>query len=172
MDPKDTESASNPSDRKTADIPITQLVVEAYESAAPAVRRRMLTQLIGQVYEAAPLLVRGRLLEHLLQPLGVLSLVAVANGVFAKIRFRSEWQNLQVGLEDARNVRVSDVLALADHVQQVSVDAVNGLAQMLAASPVMAGSAAAAVLVTVLAQRARTRRAGDSEAGDSSPVPT
>lgn len=115
---------------------------------------------------------RTRLVEHLLRPLGVLSLVAVANGIFAKIRFRSEWQHLQDRAEDAQNVRASDVIALADHVQQVSVDAVNGLAQMLAASPVMAGSAAAAVLVTVLMQRSRTRRTGDDETGEFSGAPS
>jgi hypothetical protein len=37
---------------------------------------------------------------------------------------------------------------------------------MIAASPVMAGSAAAALLVTVLMQSARNRRAGDSEVKD------
>lgn len=145
---------------------------ELYESAPPSVRSHMLAQLIGHVYESAPPVVRSRLVEHLLRPLGVLSLVAVANGIFAKIRFHSEWQHLQDRLKDAQNVRASDVIALVDHVQQVSVDAVNGLAQVLAASPVMAGSAAAAVLVTALMQRARTRRAGDFEAGDFSAAPS
>lgn len=126
----------------------------------------VIAQLIGQVYESAPPVMRKRLIEHLLRPLGVLSLVAVANGIFAKIRFHSEWQHLQDRLDDAHNVRASDVIALANHVQQVSVEAVNGLAQMLAASPLMAGSAAATVLVTVLMQRSRSRRAGDSEVGD------
>ncbi len=120
-----------------------------------------IAQLVGQVYEYAPPAERKRLLEHLLRPLGVLSLVAIANGVFAKIRFRSEWPDLHVPLEEAQNVRASDIITLVDHVQQVSVHAVDGLADMLAQSPVMAGSAAAALLITVLVQRARTRRAGD-----------
>lgn len=144
---------------------IAELRWELYESAPPALRSHMLAQLIGHVYESAPPVVRSRLLEHLLRPLGVLSLVAVANGVFAKIRFHSEWQHLQDRVDDAQNVRVSDVIALADHAQQVSVEAVNGLAQMLSASPLMAGSAAAAVLVTVLMQRSRSRRAEDSVTG-------
>lgn len=151
---------------------IAELKWELYESTSPAVRSHMLAQLIGHVYESAPPVVRTRLVEHLLRPLGVLSLVAVANGIFAKIRFRSEWQHLQDRAEDAQNVRASDVIALADHVQQVSVDAINGLAQMLAASPVMAGSAAAAVLVTVLMQRSRTRRTGDDETGEFSGAPS
>lgn len=120
-----------------------------------------IAQLVGQVYELAPPAERSRLLEHLLRPLGVLSLVAIANGIFAKIRFRSGWPDLHVQLEDAQNVQASDVITLVNHVQQVSVHAVDGLADMLAASPVMAGSAAAALLITVLVQRARTRRSGD-----------
>lgn len=85
-----------------------------------------IAQLVGQVYEFAPPAERSRLLEHLLKPLGVLSLVAVANG----------------------------------------------LADMLAASPVMTGSAAAALLITLLLQRARTRRASDREPGDSAAART
>lgn len=120
-----------------------------------------IAQLVGQVYEYAPPAERKRLLEHLLRPLGVLSLVAIANGVFAKIGFHSGWPDLHVPLEEAQNVQASDIITLVDHVQQVSVHAVDGLADMLAQSPVMAGSAAAALLVTVLVQRARTRRASD-----------
>lgn len=126
-----------------------------------------IAQLVGQVYELAPPAERSRLLEHLLKPLGVLSLVAVANGIFASIRFRSGWPEMHVRMEDAQNVQARDVITLVNHVQQVSAHAVDGLASLLAASPAMAGSAAAALLVTVLLQRARTRRAGDGEPGDS-----
>ena len=120
-----------------------------------------IAQLVGQVYEYAPPAERSRLLAHLLRPLGVLSLVAIANGIFAKIRFRSGGPDLHVPLEDAQNVQVSDIIALVNHVQQVSAHAVDGLADMLAASPVMTGSAAAALLIAVLVQRAQSRRAGD-----------
>lgn len=124
-----------------------------------------IAQLVGQVYELAPPAERGRLLEHLLRPLGVLSLVAVANGIFAKIRFRSGWPDMHIQLEDAQNVQTNDVITLVNYVQQVSVHAVDGLADMLAASPVMTGSAAAAMLMTVLLQRARTRRDFDAAFG-------
>ena len=106
-----------------------------------------------------------------MQPLGVLSLFAVAGGLFAKLRLRGGWENFSVRPEDVRNVRASDVIALVDYVQQVSVEAVDGLAQMLAASPLMAGSAAAALLVTLLVRRARARRgraASDRQIGNRS----
>jgi hypothetical protein len=124
-------------------------------------------QLVAEVYESAPADERGHLLEQLLRPLGVLSLVAVADGIFAKIRFRSGWQDLHVRPEDLQSVRATDVAALVDHAQQVSVEAVDGLAQVLASSPVMTGSAAAAVLVLVLLQRARARQAQRDPPGRS-----
>ena len=125
-------------------------VVEATEVAIP--------RLVADVYTIAPEAERGRLIEQLLRPLGVLSLVAVAGGVFAKIRFQSGWRDLNVRIEDIQNIRPADVAALVEHAQQVSVEAVDGLAQMLTSSPVLSGSAAAVLLATLLVQRARTRR--------------
>jgi len=122
-----------------------------------------IAQLVGQVYELAPPAERRRLLEYLIKPLGVLSLVAVANGIFASIRFRSGWPDLQVRVEDAQNVQSRDVIALVNYVQQVSVHAVDGLAHLLATSPVMTGSAAATLLITLLMQRSRNRRADDRD---------
>lgn len=121
-----------------------------------------IAQLVGQVYELAPPAERTRLLEHLIKPLGVLSLAAVANGIFASIRFRG-WPDLNVRVEDVQNVQARDVITLVNYVQQVSVHAVDGLARLLAASPVMTGSAAATLLVTLLVQRSRNRRAEDRD---------
>lgn len=126
-------------------------------------------QWVAEVYESAPAAERGHLLEQLLRPLGVLSLVAIADGIFAKIRFRSGWQDLSVRLEDIQNVRASHVVALVEHAQQVSVETVDGLAQMLTSSPILASSTAAALLVTVLLERARSRRTGAVDAGAAAP---
>lgn len=122
-----------------------------------------IAQLVGQVYESAAPAERSRLLRQLLRPLGLLSLVVVANGIFAEIRFRSGWTDLHVKPEDAQNVRATDVVALVNYVQQVSIQAVDGLADILAASPMMTSSVAAGLLVTLLLQRARTHRASDHE---------
>jgi hypothetical protein len=48
----------------------------------------------------------------------------------------------------------------------ISVEVVDGLAQTLMASPMLAGSAATASLVNVLLQRDRVRRARAGAAGD------
>jgi len=124
---------------------------------------KSIAQLVGRVYELAPPAERRRLLEQLLKPLGVLSLVAVANGIFASIRLRGGWSEMQVRAEDAQNVQPGDIITLVNHVQQVSVQAVDGLADLLAASPVLAGSAVTALLITLLVQRARSRPAVDDE---------
>ena len=126
-------------------------------------------QLVAEVYEAAPMAERGRVIEQLLRPLGVLSLVAIADGVFAKVRFRAGWQNLDVRLEDIQNVRAADIVALVDHAQQVSVETIDGLAQMVAASPMLSGSTAAALLLTALIQRTRSREAGSNELDGAAP---
>lgn len=119
-----------------------------------------LPQLVSEVYVSAPLTERGRLLEHLLRPLGVLSLAVVANGVFSKIRFLSGWPDPQIRPEQLESVRAEDVIALVEYVQQASWDVMNGLVQVVTESPVMSTTTAAAVLITVLLNRAR-RRQGD-----------
>ena len=121
-----------------------------------------LADLVGEVYAAAPAADRSQLRAHLIKPLGILSLMAVANGIFASIRFRSGWAEVSVPLEDVQNVQVGDVVTLATRVQQVSLQALDGLTQVLSNSPALMSSAAAAVLLTVLVQRARSRRASDA----------
>jgi hypothetical protein len=115
-------------------------------------------ELVAQVYEAAPPVERAHLLERLLRPLGVLSLFGIAGGIFARVKLQGGWQNLQLRLEDIRAVSATDVAQLADHAQQVCVEAVDGLAHLLAASPALSGSAAAALLATLLLQRERKRQ--------------
>jgi hypothetical protein len=126
---------------------------------------------IGQAYELAPEAERRRLLVPLLRPLGLLSLAAVAGGIFARIRLNSAWPELPLRLIAPDRVRGSDVAALADHAQQVSVDSVDGLAQVLMQSPVLAGSTLTALLVSVLLQRAQARRGLARRASDRPGAP-
>jgi hypothetical protein len=144
-------------------IPVEELALDVYETATPEVRSHMLTKLVSKVYDSAPLPERSRILEKLLMPMGVLSLVTVANGIFAKIRFRGGWPQCQVNIEDAQNVRACDVVALVDHVQQISNDAINGLADVISTSPILASSAAASVLMVLLLRYSFKRRSTDEE---------
>lgn len=142
----------------------SEAAVVLYEAAPAATRTRMLTELVGQVYESAPLAVRGLLLEKLLRPLGALGLVTVAGGIFAKIRFRSGWEDSPLRLEDVKSVSTPDVLALVDRVQQASTGAIYGLGKVIAASPVLASSAAASVLLVLLIRSGRGKRSEDFDA--------
>lgn len=117
--------------------------------------------LVGKVYESAPPAERSRLLEHLVRPLGVLSLAAVANGVFAKLRFLGGWPDLHVRPEDAESIGAEDVIALVEYVQQASSEVMYGLVRILSESPALSTVAGATVLIAVLASRAR-RHPGDS----------
>lgn len=120
-------------------------------------RPDLVPSLVAQVYQEAPAAERGRLLEHLLTPLSLLSLAAVANGIFAKITWSNGWATLRVKPEDASRVDAGDVMALVQHVQQVSVQAIEGLSKVIGASPVLTGSAAAAMLLALLAKQANSR---------------
>lgn len=111
-----------------------------------------LPQLVGEVYATASPPERSRLLEFLMRPLGLLALVPVAGGIFSSIRFRSGWPDPHVALEDTNRVQAGDIVQLVDRVQQVSSDAIDGLAAIVATCPVIAGSAAAALLLALLVQ--------------------
>lgn len=119
-------------------------------------------ELVGKIYEAAPPTMRVRMLETLLRPLGVLALVGVCNGLFAKIWFRSGWSELQLRPEDVQMVQGFDVAALTDYIQQASARTLDALALLLSSSPLMTCSAAAALLVAELMRRAQ---AGRTDAG-------
>ena len=120
--------------------------------------------LLAQVYDAAPPPERTRLLTQLMQPLGVLSLVAVAGGVFARLRFRDAPGPLNLRIEDTLLIGAEEVRALAEHAQQVSVETVDALRLWLTQGPVLAGSAAALLLVQLLQRRASRRRGARVEA--------
>jgi hypothetical protein len=143
---------------QTSSIPIEQLAAEAYDAAPPPVQDRMVSLLVGKIYESAPADERSNLITYLMKPLGVLSLVAVANGIFAKIRFRNDWPDVQVRPDDVQNIRAQDVVDLAQYAQQVSTQVIDGLARIVTGSPVLATSAAAALLIHILVQRQQTRR--------------
>ena len=115
-------------------------------------------ELVGRIYESAPLPERRRILEPLLRPLGVLSLLAVANGMFANIRFRSGWPVMRIPLDELQSVTASDVTALVEYAQRASGEAIAGLAVMLSTSPLLGTSVAAGLLVTMVIGRRRTRR--------------
>lgn len=136
-------------------------LLEAFAASPPAQKEHMIAELVGKIYRDAPLAVRRHLLEHLLKPLGVLSFLTVANGIFARFRFGSTWPTLGGQPDDLLSVQDDDVVALVDYVQQVSAMAIDNLVQQIAHEPRIAGSTAVAVLLTLSMMRSRHRRAND-----------
>jgi hypothetical protein len=128
-------------------------------------------QLVGKVYETISAQEQSKLLGQLLRPLGILSLVGVADGIFAKLWFRSGQQIAHIRLDDAHQVQAGDVADLVEFVQQVSVETVNAVVAMLAKSPALAGSTAAALLAATLIRRIRYRRARRSGPQSQLPLP-
>jgi hypothetical protein len=90
-------------------------------------------QLVGDIYESAPVAEKIHLLQHLLRPLGVTRVLP----------------------EDAHMTVGGEVAAVVEFVQQFSVQTVYGLAHVVTASPALAGSALAALLVAALVRRAQ-----------------
>lgn len=138
--------------------PIRSTSPRSQQPSAYPISEMSLPQLVGQVYATASPPVRGRLLEFLMRPLGVLALVPIADGIFSSIRFRKGWPDPHVAMEDANRVRAGDIVQLVDRVQQVSSDAIDGLAAIVTGSPMITSSAAAALLVALLVHGDHARR--------------
>jgi hypothetical protein len=119
--------------------------------------------LVAAVFEAAPPPERKRLLELMIRPLGLLSLAAVANGIFAKMGLRSNWTSISIQAEDVSSVQRDDVMALALHVQQMGAHAFDGMRTVLTNSPALMGTTAAVLLLTLLTQEYKRRNAAALE---------
>lgn len=134
---------------------VNPLPPQPAKSPAYEADKKTISSLVARVYEMAPATERCHILEHLIKPCGVLSLVAVANGIFAKLWFRSGWHDLHIQPDDTKSIQPSDVMSLVDFVQQASVETVDSLAQMLVASTAIANIAAATLLIALLTKRIR-----------------
>lgn len=110
-------------------------------------------QLVGQVFDAAPSIDRSRMLEHLLGPLDVLSLVAVTNGILSDMRPHDGGPDMRIDPDVCLRVTKQDIADLVDRLQLTGSESVDGLANIVAASPIIASAAAAVLLVEILMRR-------------------
>lgn len=147
----------------SAPIALEQLVMEAYAASGPQTRQHMLAKLVGKVFDSAPAYLQTRLLEQLLRPVGFMPLILIANGLFAKIRFRGGWTNPLLRPVDLQAVRGSDIVPLVEQVLQTGGNALNGVIHLLLHSPALAGSGAATVLVALLLQNLQPLRENSME---------
>jgi len=138
-------------------MPIQQTEQKTTPLAPGQDQKLEVAELIGVVYTEIPPVEQRHLLSQILKPLGLLSLAAVANGVFARLWLRGDSQHEHLRLDDAHNLPPSDIVALVHFVQQVSAETIEGLASTLCTSPTLVGSAAAAMLLRVLMRRIQER---------------
>lgn len=124
-------------------------------------RRRDVARIVLRLYRAAGLPLRERMLGCLLKPLGPLSLSVVSAGAFSVFLLRGA----QVTLDDVLRISNEQMVELARFVEQVSPDALQDVARLVADNPagMATFSAAAAVLLLQTMSggaKGRARRAG------------
>lgn len=129
------------------------LFFECYDTAPQALKDHFVALLIGRVYRDAPWSMRQRIVDHLLRPLGLLSLTALAGGAFARMRLRPQSGGEPGGLAALQAIRSADVVDLVSFVQQVSADCVDSLAGLLGSQPGAMTAASVLVLLAILQQR-------------------
>lgn len=112
---------------------------------------------VSGVYREAPSTVRAQLIECLMKPMGALGLVAVANGVFAALRQRHGWHQLQVTLDDAARITGDQVLELSSYLQQTAPEVFQKVGDLVSRQPALTGSLSAMLLLHVLHLTIRRR---------------
>jgi hypothetical protein len=113
---------------------------------------------VAELYRCAPATTRAMLLECLVRPVGLLALVAVADGVFAALRQRHGWQRLQVTVEDTASVTAEHVYQLATYLQQATPEVFRHLGKLLADNPAALTTLGGVLLLQTL-HALTTRRA-------------
>jgi hypothetical protein len=119
-------------------------------------RRSRVARLVSRAYGAASAPLRATMLACLVRPLGALGLVAVASGAFAGLLRRGGARATGPSLDEVGSYSNDQIFQLVRFVEQVSPDAIQQVASLLADSPVgMAAFGAAATMLLVRATRHR-----------------
>lgn len=108
-----------------------------------------LPRLITRMVAASKGALRARLIQRLLTPLGTLGLAAIAAGAFAGFLQRRGAEGLRVSVEEAARYSGEQIAELVRFVGQVSPEALQAVANLIADNPVglTAFSASAMVLL-------------------------
>lgn len=128
-------------------------------AAIGAPRRRdhrpRLARLVSRLYASVGAPLRARMLAGLLRPLGPLGLAAIAAGAFAGFLQRAGQDGIRVALEDTGRYSSEQIFELARFVEQVSPQALQQVAGVVADNP--AGVAAFSLSVALWILRALAR---------------
>ncbi len=130
------------------DAEFEHLPIGAAHGPADGAARPRVARLVSRLYGAAGAPLRSKMLACLLRPLGSLGLVAVASGAFGG----EAGAGMSMG--DLAAYSSEQVFELARFVEQVSPDAIQQVAGLLADNPVGASAfTAAAAMLLVRAVR-------------------
>lgn len=111
-------------------------------------------RLVSRLYVAASSPQRASMLACLLRPLSTLGLAAVASGAFAGLLRIGIDRGSWVGIDEASRYSKDQIFELARFVEQVSPDALQQLANLVAENPMgMAAFSTAAAMLLVRALR-------------------
>ena len=123
-------------------------------------RRSRVARLMSHAYGAAGAPLRATMLACLVRPLGSLGLVAVASGAFAGLLRRGGERATGLSLDEVGSYSNDQIFELVRFVEQVSPDAIQQVASLLADSPVgiaAFGAGAAMLLVRAVRHQEPTR---------------
>ncbi len=127
--------------------------------------RAAIAKLVSRVYRAANDALRADMLAHLLRPLGLLGLIAVASGAFARLVRRDGLVPDTIAAEDIVRYSSEQIRELTLFVCEVNPDALQPFVEHLAQNGT--GIAALSTAALVLLHRSSRRRSALSSNTDS-----
>jgi len=138
---------------------------------ANAHKRFEIARVVSRVYRAANGALRADMLAHLLRPLGVLGLVSVASGAFARLVRRDGLVPDAIAAEDIVRFSSEEIRELTVFVHEVNPEALQPLIEQLAQNGMGIAALSTAALVMLLhnsrERSARTRRTVSGQAPTS-----
>jgi hypothetical protein len=120
-------------------------------------QRFEIARVVSRVYRAANGALRADMLAHLLRPLGVLGLVSVASGAFARLVRRDGLVPDTISAEDMVRYSSEQIRELTVFVHEVNPQALQSLAEQLAQNSMgIAALSTAALLMLLRTTRGRS----------------
>jgi hypothetical protein len=138
-------------------------VAPTADANANARRRFEIARVVSRVYRAANGAARADMLAHLLRPLGLLGLVSVASGAFARLVQRDGLVPDTISAEDIVRYSSEQIRELTMFVHEVNADALQPLIEQLAQDGMGIAALSTAALV-MLHRRSGGRSAGSHKA--------
>ena len=122
----------------------------AADADANSRKRVAIAKVVSRVYRAANDALRSDMLTHLLRPLGVLGLVAVASGAFARLMRRDGLVPETISADDIARYSSEQIRELTMFVHEVNPDALQPLVEQLAQNGMGIAALSTAALVMLL----------------------